>query len=71
MKNTNMNKNMITESGWKTSTVITASLLHTTYILRQSEDLPLVVEIVDSEENIQRFLPHLHQMKRRAAASSR
>ena len=35
------------------------SRLHTAKILRLSEDLPLVVEIVDSEERIQTFLPWL------------
>lgn len=34
-----------------------SSKLHTTKILRLSEDLPLVVEIVDSEERINEFLP--------------
>ena len=33
-----------------------SSRLHTTKILRLSEDLPIVVEIVDSEERIQDFL---------------
>jgi hypothetical protein len=33
-----------------------SSRLHTAKILRLSEDLPLVVEIVDSEEMINRFL---------------
>lgn len=32
------------------------SLIHTTKILRLSEDLPVIVEIVDSEEKIERFL---------------
>lgn len=36
-----------------------SSRLHTTKILRLSEDLPLVVEIVDSEEKINAFLPVL------------
>ncbi|WP_019172518.1 DUF190 domain-containing protein [Pseudaminobacter salicylatoxidans] len=36
-----------------------SSRLHTTKILRLSEDLPLVVEIVDSEEKINAFLPYL------------
>lgn len=33
------------------------SLLHTAKILRLSSDLPIVIEIVDTEENIERFLP--------------
>jgi len=36
-----------------------SSRLHTAKILRLSEDLPLVIEIVDSEENINEFLPVL------------
>jgi PII-like signaling protein len=39
-----------------------SSRLHTTKILRLSEDLPFVVEIVDSEEKINAFLPVLDQM---------
>jgi len=33
------------------------SRLHTTKILRLSTDLPIVVEIVDTEEKIEAFLP--------------
>jgi PII-like signaling protein len=39
-----------------------SSHLHTTKILRLSEDLPLVIEIVDSEEKIGAFLPTLDAM---------
>lgn len=39
-----------------------SSRLHTTKILRLSEDLPLVIEIVDSEEKINDFLPVLDGM---------
>ncbi len=39
-----------------------SSRLHTTKILRLSEDLPLVIEIVDSEDNINGFLPVLDGM---------
>jgi len=39
-----------------------SSRLHTAKILRLSEDLPLVVEIVDSEENIRAFLPVLDEV---------
>lgn len=39
-----------------------SSRLHTTQILRLSVDLPLVIEIVDSEEKITAFLPMLDQM---------
>ena len=39
-----------------------SSRLHTAKILRLSMDLPMVIEIVDSEENIQGFLPVLDEM---------
>ena len=39
-----------------------SSRLHTAKILRLSMDLPLVIEIVDSEEKIQSFLPVLDTM---------
>ena len=38
------------------------SRLHTAKILRLSFDLPLVIEIVDSEEKINSFLPVLDEM---------
>jgi uncharacterized protein len=39
-----------------------SSRLHTTKVLRLSEDLPLVIEIVDSEDKINSFLPLVDQM---------
>ena len=39
-----------------------SSRLHTAKILRLSEDLPVVVEIVDSEQKIKRFLPRVDAM---------
>jgi uncharacterized protein len=39
-----------------------SSRLHTTKILRLSLDLPLVIEIVDSEEKINAFLPYLDEV---------
>ena len=33
------------------------SQMHTTKILRLSTDLPIVIEIVDTQENIEKFLP--------------
>lgn len=39
-----------------------SSHIHTTKILRLSQDLPIVVEIVDSQQNIDAFLPVLDQM---------
>lgn len=37
------------------------SRIHTTKVLRLAEDLPVVVEVVDTEDNIQRLLPFLDQ----------
>src|SRR5512137_1584549 len=39
-----------------------SSRLHTAKILRLSMDLPLVIEIVDSEEKLNQFLPVLDEM---------
>jgi uncharacterized protein len=39
-----------------------SSRMHTAKILRLSMDLPIVIEIVDSEEKIQSFLPTLEEM---------
>ncbi len=36
-----------------------SSKLHTTSILRLSDDLPIVVEVVDRKENIERIKPKL------------
>lgn len=38
------------------------SRIHTSKILRLSEDLPIVIEIVDKEERIEAFLPELDAM---------
>src|SRR5213594_2788850 len=40
------------------------SIMHTAKILRLSEDLPIIVEIVDSLEKIEAFLPTLDTMIR-------
>jgi uncharacterized protein len=37
------------------------SRIHTAKVLRLSEDLPLVVEIVDTEENLQKIIPFLDE----------
>jgi PII-like signaling protein len=39
-----------------------SSRLHTAKILRLSEDLPFVIEIVDEEAKIKGFLPELEKM---------
>jgi len=39
-----------------------SSRLHTAKILRLSEDLPMIIEIVDSEDKIKAFLPTLDAM---------
>jgi uncharacterized protein len=38
------------------------SRLHTSKILRLSEDLPMIVEIVDAKEKIDELMPHVDQM---------
>lgn len=38
------------------------SILHTAKILRLSEDLPMIIEIVDSVEKVEDFLPVLNEM---------
>ncbi|NLS90978.1 MAG: DUF190 domain-containing protein [Planctomycetaceae bacterium] len=38
------------------------SRMHTAKILRLSQDLPIVVEIVDAEEKIEILLPHIEEM---------
>jgi PII-like signaling protein len=39
-----------------------SSRLHTTKIVRLSQDLPLIIEIVDSQDKIDAFLPALDGM---------
>ena len=39
-----------------------SSHLHTAKVLRLSIDLPLIIEIVDSEEKINAFLPQLQEL---------
>ncbi len=38
------------------------SVLHTTHLLRLSEDLPMVIEVVDTEEQVNRLIPFLDEM---------
>ena len=38
------------------------SHLHTTHLLRLSQDLPIVIEVVDSQDNIDRVMPQVAQM---------
>lgn len=44
------------------SAIARNSRIHTAKILRLSEDLPVIIEIVDSEEKINAFLPCLDEM---------
>lgn len=39
-----------------------SSILHTAKILRLSQDLPIVVEIVDSPEKVEVFISHLERL---------
>lgn len=45
------------------------SRIHTARILRLSQDLPVIVEIVDTEEKIQGFLPLLDEMVQEGLAT--
>ena len=48
---------------WKGSMGFGAhSLLHTTKILRLSQDIPVVIEVVDGADKIDAFLPHVDTM---------
>ncbi len=38
------------------------SVIHSTHLLRLSNDLPVVIEVVDGEENIARLTPILDEM---------
>ena len=38
------------------------SRVHTTKVLRLSEDLPVIVEIVDTEENLNKLMPFLDEV---------
>ena len=38
------------------------SRVHTATLFRLSEDLPLVIDWVDTPERVERLLPHLHDM---------
>jgi PII-like signaling protein len=38
------------------------SILHSAHLLRLSEDLPVVIEIVDTEEHVDRLVPILDEM---------
>jgi PII-like signaling protein len=38
------------------------SILHTAKILRLSEDMPMIIEIVDSLDKIEKFLPRLDEL---------
>ncbi len=60
---------MLRKEGYAGATVLRgiagfghASRLHTATILRLSEDLPIVIDVVDSSERIDRLLPKLEEM---------
>lgn len=36
------------------------SRIHTAKLLRLSEDLPIIIELVDTEENLNKIIPFLH-----------
>jgi PII-like signaling protein len=43
-----------------------SSRIHTAKLLRLSEDLPIVVEIVDEEKKIENFIPELNKIFKEA-----
>ena len=60
---------MLRDEGCAGATVVRAiagfgatAKLHTGKVLRLSNDLPVIVEVVDDEENLQRLLPQLDGM---------
>jgi uncharacterized protein len=38
------------------------SILHTASIMRLSEDLPVIIEVVDTEERLEPFIPQIRKM---------
>jgi len=38
------------------------SIYHTDKLLRLSQDLPIIVEVVDTQENIERVMPRIDEM---------
>jgi len=38
------------------------SVVHTSHILRLSQDLPVVIEVVDTQDHVERLLPILDEM---------
>ena len=38
------------------------SVLHTSHLLRLSEDLPVVIEVVDTQDHVERLIPILDEM---------
>ena len=60
---------MLREEGLAGATVVRGvegfgadSRIHTAHILRLSEDLPIVIEVVDRDDRIQKVLPKLDEM---------
>lgn len=60
---------MLREEGLAGATVLrgvegfgATSRIHTAHVLRLSEDLPMVIEVVDREERIRSILPRLEEM---------
>lgn len=45
-------------------------LIHTAKVLRLSEDLPIVVEIVDTEEKVRSFLPVVDELFEKVGCGS-
>jgi len=41
-----------------------STLIHRTHLLSFSSDAPIMVSVIDSQENLEKLLPHLDQMVR-------
>lgn len=60
---------MLREEGLAGATIVrgiegygAGNRLHSAHILQLSEDLPMIIEVVDSEERIRQILPKLDEM---------
>ena len=60
---------MLRKEGFSGATVLRgiagfggSSVLHTDKLLRMSQDLPMVLEVIDSNEKIEKILPRIDQM---------
>jgi PII-like signaling protein len=60
---------MLRKEGFSGATVLrgvagfgASSVLHTDKLLRMSQDLPIILEVIESNEKIEKILPHIDEM---------